>query len=268
MKIIESFLCGKENNPLTCEDGIFISDKMIAIIDGVTAKSEYLWNGKKSGCFAKDVLMEYLQTGVEHLTAMELFTGMDSVLRDCIGEQEQILHMKEYPRASVIVYNDIYKEVWMYGDCQCRIGDSVYTHEKKVDTLNAMLRAYHLERFLLQGMTVEELAKEDLGRVAILDNLNSQFAFENKVGQFGYPVLNGMGIEASMMKVYSVSVGEEVILASDGYPVLGTSFAESEEYLKRVLREDPMCFRMHPSTKGLQEGNVSFDDRAFCRFVV
>lgn len=45
MRIIEQFICGKENNPDTCEDGLFISKELVAVIDGVTAKSRYLWNG-------------------------------------------------------------------------------------------------------------------------------------------------------------------------------------------------------------------------------
>ena len=57
MNILETFLLGKENNPDTCEDGLFISESLIAVIDGVTAKGTHLWNGKKSGCFAKDILL-------------------------------------------------------------------------------------------------------------------------------------------------------------------------------------------------------------------
>lgn len=55
MQIIESFLCGKENNPKTCEDGIYIGEHLVAVIDGVTAKGKRLWNGHKSGPYAKKV---------------------------------------------------------------------------------------------------------------------------------------------------------------------------------------------------------------------
>jgi len=56
LQLIESFICGKENNPRTCEDGLFISERYVAVIDGVTAKGNRLWNNKTSGAFAKDVL--------------------------------------------------------------------------------------------------------------------------------------------------------------------------------------------------------------------
>ncbi len=56
MEILETFLCGKENNPATCEDGLVISEQLVAIIDGVTAKGTRLWNDMSSGCYAKRTL--------------------------------------------------------------------------------------------------------------------------------------------------------------------------------------------------------------------
>lgn len=134
--------------------------------------------------------------------------------------------------------------------------------------LNASLRAYYLEYHLQKGMTLEELQENDLGRAAIQPNLLMQFAFENQPGEFGYPVLNGMGIEPSMICTYKVQEGDEIILASDGYPKLGKDLAESEANLQQLMEEDPMCFRKYLCTKGLKEGNSSFDDRAFCRIQV
>ena len=175
---------------------------------------------------------------------------------------------EKYPRASIIIYNDIRKEIISYGDCQCCINGEVHSHIKKIDELNAALRAYYLEYHLLQGMPFEELAENDLGRAAIQENLLMQFAFENKAGEFRYAVLNGMGIEPSLIKTYKVNAGDEVILASDGYPVLCGGLRECEDTLQALLQEDPMCFRKYRSTKGLKAGNVSFDDRAFCRICV
>lgn len=48
MEIIEHFLCGKENNPHTCEDGLILGEHIIGVIDGVTAKGKRLWDGKKA----------------------------------------------------------------------------------------------------------------------------------------------------------------------------------------------------------------------------
>lgn len=278
MHILESFTLGKENNPQTCEDGLFISDKLVAVIDGVTTDSNRLWNGQKGGYFAKEVLLRKLQVFAEGAESsilnqddwgIILLGRLDAVLHEAVQQQgEADAPIAEYPRASIIVYSDIRKEIVSYGDCQCRIGDVVHSHVKKIDQLNADLRAYHLEYHLEQGMTLAQLVEEDLGRAAIAGNLVMQCFFENTMGEFGYPVLNGRGIESSLMKIYKVASGDEVILASDGYPVLGMDLISCEEVLRQILKEDPMCFRIYRSTKGIKSGNVSFDDRAFCRFLV
>ena len=94
---------------------------------------------------------------------------------------------------------------------------------------------------------MEELANTspDPGRTAIQENLKLQMSFENINVPFGYPVLNGQGIEPSMIKVYPVKPGDEILLASDGYPVLGRTLEESEKELQRILKEDPLCFRTY-----------------------
>ena len=53
MKILEKYIQGKENNPDTCEDGLYIGEDIIAVLDGVTAKSTYLWNGVSCRCYRR-----------------------------------------------------------------------------------------------------------------------------------------------------------------------------------------------------------------------
>ena len=57
-----------------------------------------------------------------------------------------------------------------------------------------------------------------------------------------------------------------IVLASDGYPVLKGTLAESERELSEILKNDPLCYKVYCSTKGLKKGNVSFDDRSYIRF--
>lgn len=237
MKIIEQFIKGKENSLKTCEDGLFTGSFMAAVIDGVTPKSRYLWQGKTSGCYAKDILLAFLgkiqRSELKSQTPEEFFSLLDRQLAIASGmparkagagnSDSGVLRFTDYPRASIILYNDICREIWAYGDCQCAVNGRVYTHEKEIDRLNAGLRAFCLEYELQKGKTIEELAQlpADPGRTAIEENLKLQMAFENKNIPFGYPVLNGQGIAPSMIKVYPVKSGDEILLASNGYPVLG-----------------------------------------------
>lgn len=58
-----------------------------------------------------------------------------------------------------------------------------------------------------------------------------------------------------------------MILASDGYPKLFNSLIESELYLKKIINEDPLCYKLFKSTKGINKGKLSFDDRAYIKFI-
>lgn len=189
MKIIESFLCGKENTLETCEDTLIIGKHLIAIIDGVTSKGIHLWNGKTSGYYAMSILKDYLHQNidVEKQNAVELLRNLDHILYKKIQNNIKELSYKEYPRASIIIYNDFYKEIWSYGDCQCRINKKIHIYSKKIDELNANLRAFYLEYLISQGTDIKELEINDLGRKGIQQNLMIQFTFENKLGYFGYP---------------------------------------------------------------------------------
>lgn len=105
-----------------------------------------------------------------------------------------------------------------------------------------------------------------MGREYIQEALLRQFHFENKDGHFGYPVLNGDSINASLVVKHAVKEGDIVILASDGYPQLCSTLKESERVLEEVLEKDPLCCQIYLSTKGIALGNISFDDRCYCRF--
>lgn len=268
MKIIEHFICGKYNKPDICEDGIVIGNNLIAVIDGVTCKGKRLWENMSSGCFAKMILQEYLRKDIANQNAEELLENLDIILNTKLREQKDDVKIEDYPRASIIIYNNIYKEIWSYGDCQCSINGKVYDHTKKIDILNSELRAFFIEFELLKGKTVEDIRLNDIGREKIKKNLVMQLAFENVLGYFGYPVLNGQGIEKSMIRKYQVKPGDQIVLASDRYPILKSSLMDSENELQNIKNKDQLCYKEYRSTKGIEGNNVSFDDRTYCRFEV
>ena len=86
---------------------------------------------------------------------------------------------------------------------------------------------------------------------------------ENTAGEYGYPVLNGHGINPDMIVTHPVSDGERVILCSDGYPFVQRSYEDSEAELAKLLEEDPLLYKNYKSTKGQGINAVSFDDRAW-----
>ena len=63
------------------------------------------------------------------------------------------------------------------------------------------------------------------------------------------------------------SSSSEIVLASDGYPFLKPTLAASEAALAEQIANDPQNIRSFIATKGIVEGNKSFDDRTYIRFV-
>lgn len=279
MRVIESYIRGKRPDQSQCEDGMFIGSKLAVVIDGVTSHGKLKWNGGSSGRFAKDVLCEYLRAHEEELAELpagEFLLRLNNVLGKkveeyCPGPKA----LEEYPRACIVLYNTVAGEVWSYGDCQCRIGDELHHKEKEVDRLLSELRAFVIESEVIKaekaGETAEEYLKKvpehDLGREIVSPLIERQELFENIPGQFGYPVLNGLNFAEEMIKVWPVPDGVEVALASDGYPELCGTLAESEKRLKEILAEDPLCIGRNAGTKGVMEGLESFDDRTYARVI-
>lgn len=279
MRVIESYIRGKRPDQSQCEDGMFIGSKLAVVIDGVTSHGKLKWNGGSSGRFAKDVLCEYLRAHEEELAELpagEFLLRLNNVLGKkveeyCPGPKA----LEEYPRACIVLYNTVAGEVWSYGDCQCRIGDELHHKEKEVDRLLSELRAFVIESEVIKaekaGETAEEYLRKvpehDLGREIVSPLIERQELFENIPGQFGYPVLNGLNFAEEMIKVWPVPDGVEVALASDGYPELCGTLAESEKRLKEILAEDPLCIGRNAGTKGVMEGLESFDDRTYARVI-
>lgn len=267
MRTVEQFMQGKKNDEALCEDALFIGEHLVAVIDGVTTKGGGLIKGRKSGRFARDVLLESLTAHPDMYlwSAAEALRFLNQSIADAVAQAGVTLQKKGFPRAGIIVFNGYRSEIWNYGDCQGMFCGKKLDYSKKVDEVNSDVRAMYIEAALLNGSTVMDIEADDVGRTAILDNLTLQFEFENIPGPFGYPVLNGLNFNEGMISVESVPPGAEVVLASDGYPVLRPTLSESEAELDKLLHTDPLCFRDYRSTKGLEKGNISFDDRTYWR---
>lgn len=130
LQVKESYINSKNGCLEDCEDGIFIGEGIIAVIDGCTAKSDFLWDGKQSGLFAKDIIYETLSRGVSTDDPKSFFDEINKSLKKEIKKHPNC-KKEDWPRASLIVYVFSKNEVWSYGDCRCIIGrKSTYLHEK------------------------------------------------------------------------------------------------------------------------------------------
>ena len=122
---------------------------------------------------------------------------------------------------------------------------------------------------LKEGYNEEDLLKYDLSREKIKVDLINQLQYENKQGTYGYGVitnnLKDIDNVESFIKVIPLNSAKEVVMASDGYPILLNSLKRSEYELNKVIRNDPLCYKQFKSTKGVYNGLNSFDDRTYIK---
>lgn len=289
MKIIESSIIGKKS-PEACEDGMVVTDDFIAVIDGSTSKTpKHLNPDMKNGRYAMMLISEYIWEELKADASVDDFCqGVTAYIYNKVYEKLGVEErLKEHPEerltASAILYSRTRNEVWMVGDCQAIIDGKLYENGKPYEQEIARKRVELME----QGLSPAEARKqiEPLLIKAMLSGQNQT-----------YTVIDGFPIYREGVKVVSVSASSsvqdsvpasdsvpcsdsasasdtipssssEIVLASDGYPFLKPTLAASEAALAEQIANDPQNIRFFIATKGIVEGNKSFDDRTYIRFV-
>ena len=289
MKIIESSIIGKKSQE-ACEDGMVVTDDFIAVIDGSTSKTpKHLNPDMKNGRYAMMLISEYIREELKADASVDEFCqGVTAYIYNKVyeklGVEERLKkHPEERLTASAILYSRIRNEVWMVGDCQAIIAGKLYENGKPYEEKIARKRVELIE----QGLSPAEARKqiEPLLIEAMLSGQNQT-----------YTVIDGFPIYREGVKVVSVSdsssvqdsvpasdsvpcsgsasasdtipsSSSEIVLASDGYPFLKPTLAASEAALAEQIANDPQNIHSFIATKGIVEGNKSFDDRTYIRFV-
>ena len=295
MKIIESSIIGKKS-PEACEDGMVVTDDFIAVIDGSTSKTpKHLNPDMKNGRYAMMLISEYIREELKADASVDDFCqGVTAYIYNKVYEKLGVEErLKEHPEerltASAILYSRTRNEVWMVGDCQAIIDGKLYENGKPYEQEIARKRVELIE----QGLSPAEARKqiEPLLIEAMLSGQNQT-----------YPVIDGFPVYREGVKVVSLSdsssvqdsvsssdscsvqdpvscpgsasasdtipsSSSEIVLASDGYPFLKPTLAASETALAEQIANDPQNIHSFIATKGIVEGNKSFDDRTYIRFV-
>ena len=280
MKIIESSIIGKKSQE-ACEDGMVVTDDFIAVIDGSTSKTpKHLNPDMKNGRYAMMLISEYIQEELKADASVDDFCqGVSAYIYNKVyeklGVEERLKkHPEERLTASAILYSRIRNEVWMVGDCQAIIAGKLYENGKPYEQEIARKRVELIE----QGLSPAEARKqiEPLLIEAMLSGQNQTYTVID-----GFPIYReGVKVVALKTKPVSssietyfqeqtkpVSSPNEVVLASDGYPFLKPTLAASEAALAEQIANDPQNIHSFIATKGIVEGNKSFDDRTYIRFV-
>ncbi len=270
--IEELALMAKTGRPQDCEDAIYNGPHFVAVIDGATAKADRRWDGETGGRVAARIISDFLGELAYDATAFEAFDGMTARIRQFYEAQGVLDSVTANPAQRIIavaaIVSFFHEEIWSVGDCQYLLNEQHIAQHKTVDIVAAEARAMFLETELARGVTQEELKIFDSGRDFILPLLIRQLQFQNNpfVGVYSFAAVDGFPIPIDNVRVQTIPDDiSSIVLATDGYPLLRSSLAESEAALRELLHDDPLLFRKYKSTKGLQHGNVSFDDRAYVK---
>lgn len=270
MKIIEQFICGKKDDPALCEDVIVTAADFMAVIDGATSKTCPNVAGVSGGRFAAQTAADAIRALSADIDGHSAIKQITQHLRAASAAHIDIEAAGEKPACCLAIYSRARREIWRVGDIGVLLDGAAHLLPKSIDDVTSTARAAMIEALLREGETVESLQADDKGRQFIFPLLQRQHLFANRadVGDFGFGVMNGDSVPEKFVDIISASGAQEIVMASDGYPFLCAALAQSEEKLAHVLRDDPLLYKLHRSTKGMQAGQVSFDDRSYLRFSV
>ncbi len=278
MELLEKFVQSKTGAVEDCEDEVFVGRAFAAVIDGATSQSGRLWNGRTGGQMAAAKIREALaelSPATDAFEAVETFTlAIRDEYQRAAMLQETQANPLERATACAVIFSVSRRELWFVGDCQALIlhGHGHAEHlanPKRVDEINAAARALLLTAELAAGRSIEELRAKDLGREFIRPLLRAQRQFQNsaRFREFSYWVIDGYPVSSAGVRIAPVpEAADELVLASDGYPRLFSTLAESEQFLSALIAKDPLLIQGDfKSTKGVQIGSPAHDDRAYLR---
>ena len=285
MKIIEQSVIPK-NPRKKSEDGIVITNDFIAVIDGSTSKATRQWSSRMSnGRYAMTIVSRIIRKMPPETSCHQFCVSVTKAIRSIYlpvwyhlpllsrrgkgWSDPPIDHLSTHPEerlcASVIVYSNLRREIWLVGDCQCLIGGELCENPKPYEQKLAEMRAQKVRELLSTGKTPDEILADDQARAAIIPQMLREMQNQNKT----YAVVDGFPIPEARVPVITLDFRPwEIVLASDGYPFLCPTLAESEARLDEQRRNDPLNIGDFKATKGFTPGFNSFDDRSYIRFSI
>ena len=231
----------------------------------------------------------YLRRMPKDTTCDRFMRGVTAYIRSHY-RRSMLPRLAEHPEdrltCSAIIYSRLCREIWMIGDCQGLITPihPIQTTEpillenpKPAEAELAAMRAKEVQRLLAEGHTQDELLRHDTARPVIIPHMIASMHQQNAAPSSdqwsentSYSVIDGFPIDRRHVRIIPLDFHPwEIVFASDGYPFLCPTLAESESRLRQQCEEDPLNIGpAFQATKGFHPDFNSFDDRSYIRFRV
>jgi hypothetical protein len=245
-------------------DRLLPGPAFIGVVDGSTWKP---WESadKADGARIAEVValtLESLPASTSAREAVDLITA--AVRSVWAGTEEPVARR---PCATFAVLSVARRELWRVGDAWLVVdGEVLAPAARSLELAVARERADLLRKRLLSGASINDLLKDDPGRTAILPRLGELTRRRNATDGDAFGAVDGSAVPNAYVEVIVLPANaHEVVIASDGYPHVTSTLAETEEALRDRVTRDPLMIEEPPATKGVRPGAISFDDRSFIR---
>jgi len=267
VKIVESFTASKYEDAKANEDALILTDNFFGVIDGATDISGALIGGESPGRFAARTATRIFDTLTAIENAEDVLDRLTAAMRT--AREENSIPSEIRPFCVFAVYIPSLRKIIRVGDIQVFVnGQEIPGRIPAVEAL-IQARCAILYSHLAAGKTVEELHRNDPSEK--LHRLFASGATLVNRGDipYGFGALDGRPVPKRFIEIISVPPAAEIILASDGYPVVKPSLAESEAFLAEILQTDPLLIGDYPQPRAtVPKGKgYGYDDRSWLKIL-
>lgn len=267
IEVIEEFSEPRKPGGIS-EDRIAVTRDFAVVVDGAGDPTRRMIGGLSVGARAAESIIAVFSAALPTTTVAEM-------VRLCSNRVREIQHALNAtgmtavnpPAASFVAVSSARRELWRVGDCGFLMHGKANFPMKDIQRLFAEVRSFMVLADGVVGHAAEpdntnaeliEVMKLLTKRQHIFENANSRTGFE-----FG--VIDGETVPERFIECFEIgSAPIDIVLASDGYPVLASTLEETEALLRDRLRDDPLCIGLNRGQKPSVPGG-SYDDRSFLR---
>ena len=224
---------------------------------------------RTNGRYTMQLVCRYIKSMPKNTTCEMFLRGVTAYIRKHY-KKSMLPRLTEHPEdrltCSAVIFSRLCREIWLIGDCHCLVGEQYYDNPKPAEAMLAAQRAEEMKRLLAQGVSQDELLRNDTARPMIIPRMIQTMKEQN----IFYSVIDGFHIPRQHVITISLDYRPwEIVLASDGFPFLRPTLAESEFLLQQQREKDPLNIGPDfQATKGFHPDFNSFDDRSYIRFRV
>lgn len=278
MHIIEQLCENRYGIDTANEDSLVVTKHFAAVFDGATARNSPLYEGRTTARMAAEILVQAVETLPPDADCPTALAHLTQAIANEYTKRGMVDLVQKEPwqrfTASGAIYSAYHRQIWLVGDCQALVGSTHHTQEKLIDFVVYRFAGISRDALLREGKyTMAQLRDTTQNPIwdMCLPAITVQQFYQNAefASVWSHPVFDGTPIHLPQIDIIDVPQDiTDIVLASDGYPALASTLAESEKLLAQILSDDPLCYKKNFQLKVLKEGAKANDDRTYLRLSV